>query len=68
MVKHKPSTGPGFACGVAAKLHSVGTEERRSITNDPNRADDPEYVVRLVGQVIRVSLETVRFVKSLPAL
>lgn len=30
------------------------------------RADDPEYIVRLVGQVVRVSLETVRIVAGLP--
>jgi len=35
--------------------------------SDPNRADDPEYIVRLVGQVVRVSVETVRIVKELPA-
>jgi predicted helicase len=45
------------------------TEDKRSgIRSDPNRADDPEYIVRLVGQVVRVSLETVKLVKSLPAL
>ena len=45
------------------------TEDKHSgIRSDPNRADDPEYIVRLVGQVIRVSLETVKLVKSLPAL
>lgn len=33
--------------------------------NDPNREDDPEYIVRLIGQVITVSLETVRLVKEL---
>jgi predicted helicase len=32
-----------------------------------NRPDDPEYIVRLVGQVVRVSLETVRIVNGLPA-
>jgi predicted helicase len=36
------------------------------ICSDPNRTDDPEYIVRLIGQVIRVSLETTRIVKSLP--
>ena len=35
---------------------------------NPNRADDPEYIVRLVGHVIYVSLETVRIVNSLPSL
>jgi predicted helicase len=36
--------------------------------NDPNREDDPEYIVRLVGQVVMVSVETVRLVKELAAL
>lgn len=44
------------------------TEHKRSgIKSDPNRKDDAEYIVRLVGQVIRVSLETVRIVENLPA-
>jgi len=34
--------------------------------SDPNREDDPGYIIRLVGQVVRVSIETVRIVKSLP--
>jgi predicted helicase len=34
--------------------------------SDPNREDDPGYIVRLVGQVVRVSLATVRIVKVLP--
>ena len=45
------------------------TEDKRSgIRSDPNRATDREYIVRLVGQVIRVSVETVRIVKVLPGL
>lgn len=42
--------------------------EHNGIGSDPNREDDPEYIVRLVGQVVRVSLETVRLVSSLPPL
>ena len=43
------------------------TEDKRSgIKSDPNHPDDPEYIVRLVGQVIKASLETVRIVKALP--
>jgi predicted helicase len=34
--------------------------------SDPNREDDPEYIARLVGQVVRVSVETVAIIKSLP--
>ncbi len=46
--------------------YQVTEDPRSGIRSDPNRDDDPEYIVRLVGQVIRVSLETVRIVKSLP--
>jgi predicted helicase len=35
--------------------------------SDPNREDDAGYIVRLVGQVVRVSVATVQTVKSLPA-
>ena len=34
--------------------------------SDPNREDDPGYIVRLVGQVVRASVATVEIVKSLP--
>jgi predicted helicase len=34
--------------------------------SDPNREDDPGYIVRLVGQVVRVSVATVGIVKALP--
>jgi predicted helicase len=34
--------------------------------SDPNREDDPGYIARLVGQVVRVSVETVGIVKGLP--
>jgi predicted helicase len=36
--------------------------------HDPNRADDPQYILRLVGQVITVSRETVKVVGALPPL
>jgi predicted helicase len=48
--------------------YQVTEDKHTGIRSDPNRADDPEYIVRLVAQVIRVSLETVKLVKSLPAL
>ena len=35
--------------------------------SDPNREDDPGYIVRLAGQVLRVSVETTRIVSGLPA-
>jgi predicted helicase len=45
--------------------YQVSTDKRSGITNDPNRADDPQYIVHLVGQVITVSLETVQLVRTL---
>jgi predicted helicase len=48
--------------------YQVSTDKRSGITNDPNRPDDPEYIVRLLGQVITVSLETVKVVRGLPPL
>ena len=48
--------------------YQVSTDKRSGIINDPNRADDPEYIVRLIGQVIYVSLETMKLVKALPSL
>jgi predicted helicase len=46
--------------------YQVSTDKRSGITSDPNRADDEQYIVRLVGQVVRVSVETVKIVKGLP--
>ena len=46
--------------------YQVSTDKRSGIINDPNRADDPEYILRLIGQVITVSLETMNLVNSLP--
>ena len=48
--------------------YRVKTHKRSGIVNDPNRADDPQYIVRLIGKVISVSLETVEIVEALPDL
>ncbi|HLV97380.1 MAG TPA: type ISP restriction/modification enzyme [Ktedonobacterales bacterium] len=48
--------------------YQVSTDSRSGITSDPNREDDPEYIVRLLKQVVTVSLETVQIVAALPAL
>jgi len=43
------------------------TEDKRSgIRSDLNRVDDLEYIVRLVRQVVRVSVEIERIVNGLP--
>ena len=48
--------------------YRVKIDKRSGIKNDPNRGEDPEYILRLIGQVITVSLETVDIVNRLPAL
>ena len=48
--------------------YRVRTDKRSGIVNDPNRLDDPQYIIRLMGKVMAVSLETVQIVGSLPEL
>lgn len=48
--------------------YQVTTDKRSGIVNDPNRLDDEEYIIRLIKQVITVSLETVQIVNALPSL
>jgi predicted helicase len=46
--------------------YQLSTDPRTGIASDPNREDDSQYITRLVGQVIRVSLETMKIVNALP--
>ena len=48
--------------------YRVKTDKRSGIVNNPNRADDEEYIVNLIRKVISVSLETVGIVEGLSAL
>ena len=48
--------------------YRVKTDKRSGIVNDPNRADEPRYIVDLIARVINVSLKTVEIVESLPEL
>ena len=48
--------------------YQIKTDKRSGIINDPNRLDGEEYIVRLIKQVITISLETVQIVKNLPDL
>lgn len=45
--------------------YQVSTDARSGITSNPNRVDDPEYIVRLVKQVVTVSVKTVELVDKL---
>ncbi|MCG9129683.1 DNA helicase, partial [Candidatus Poribacteria bacterium] len=48
--------------------YRIKTDTRSGIRNDPNRPDDPQYIVKLIGKVITVSLETVDIISNLPTL
>ena len=48
--------------------YRIKTDKRSGIVNDPNRADQPRYIVDLIARVINVSVKTVELVKNLPAL
>jgi predicted helicase len=47
--------------------YRVKADKRSGIVSDPNRADDEQYIVNLVRQVVAVSVETVALVAALPA-
>jgi len=52
--------------------YAVTTDKASGIVNDPNawcaEQGDPRYIVDLVKRIVRVSLETLRIVKTLPPL
>jgi predicted helicase len=48
--------------------YRVAKDADGNITSDPNRDDDEQYIVRLIGQVVEVSLETQSLVKEMPPL
>ena len=48
--------------------YRVKVDKRSGIVNDPNREEDEQYIVRLLGKVITVSLETLEIVEGLPEL
>ena len=48
--------------------YQVSVDPRSGIESDPNRLDDEQYIVRLIGQVITVSLQSHNIVKGLPGL
>ncbi|HEY7346941.1 MAG TPA: type ISP restriction/modification enzyme [Ktedonobacterales bacterium] len=48
--------------------YQVSTDPRSGITSDPNRADEPDYIVNLLRRVVTVSLATVKIVAALPDL
>ncbi|MBI3416301.1 MAG: helicase [Verrucomicrobia bacterium] len=48
--------------------YRVTKDENGNITSDPNRPDDEQHIVRLIGQVITVSVETQKIIHALPGI
>ncbi len=48
--------------------YRVKVDKRSGIKNDPNRVDQPQYIVDLIARVINISLKTVEIVAGLPTL
>ena len=49
--------------------YQVTTDKTSGIKNDPNEwSEDPRYIVDLLKRIVRVSVESARIVKALPAL
>ena len=48
--------------------YRVKVDKRSGIVNDPNRADEPRYIVDLIARIITVSLKTMEIVNGLPPL
>lgn len=48
--------------------YRVTKDDNGNIASDPNRLDDEQCIVRVIGQVITVSLETMKVVTGLPTL
>lgn len=46
--------------------YQVHEDKRSGIRSNPNREGDPEHIVRLVKQVVRVSMETLDAIDGLP--
>ncbi len=58
--------GPYSALEWVVKQYRVKPEPRSGIVNDANDAENPRYIVDLIGSVITVSLKTMEIVEGLP--
>lgn len=61
-----PSEALDYRLGSRSALEWVIDQYQVKGESNSNREDDPSYIVRLVGQVVHVSVETASIVKTLP--
>ena len=65
---HEYRLGNRSALDWIVDQYKVSIDKRSGITNDPNRDDDPQYIVRLIKKIVTVSLRTNGIVNALPDL
>ena len=65
---HEYRLGNRSALDWIVDQYKVSIDKRSGITNDPNREDEPQYIVRLIKKIVTVSLRTNEIVNSLPKL
>jgi predicted helicase len=58
-----PPEAWAYKLGNKSALEWVIDQYQVKDDSDPNREDDPEYIVRLIGRVVRVSVETVELTR-----
>lgn len=60
---HEYRLGEKSALEWIVDQYQISRDPRSGLVSDPNNPEDEEYIVRLVCQVVAVSLETVRLTK-----
>jgi predicted helicase len=65
---HEYRLGNRSALAWVIDQYRVDRDADGEILSDPNPPDDEEAIVRLVGQVVTVSVETMKLVRGLPEL
>ena len=63
-----PGEAHAYTLGSRSALEWLIDQYRVRGDSDPNRADDPKYIVRLVKRIVGVSVQTVQILSALPTL
>ncbi len=63
-----PPEAHRYKLGSRSALEWIIDQYRVRGDSDPNRADDPEYIVRLVRRIVTVSVQSVELLADLPTL
>jgi predicted helicase len=65
---HEYRLGNRSALAWVIDQYRVDRDADGEILSDPNPPDDEEAIVRLIGQVVTVSVETMKLIRTLPEL